>query len=267
MPPEYFTTMKKTLFTILACCLSLGSAQAVMADRDYDITLTFSDLTPGVAEGAGSMAELLVGANRQSGTLSPVGQKSVAAPNNVYTDAFLSPDTNVGNTSGATWTYTYSFVAGADFTLNSLSLAMLTFSGDCQTQFSDRTSGLEISLTQTPVNSTTGLPIATYDNSVTYRGAGVTSTTVTPTYDFTDGTITNGSGAIVTVGIDSPVFINVGDTVTLTVTAKNGSNVSNGNGHFVGLGAARFNVTVPEPATATLSLLAFAGLAARRRRK
>lgn len=40
----------------------------------------------------------------------------------------------------------------------------------------------------------------------------------------------------------------------------------NGNGSFVGLTGATFSI-IPEPATATLSLLALAGLAVRRRRK
>ena len=65
--------------------------------------------------------------------------------------------------------------------------------------------------------------------------------------------------------------ISLGDNyITLTAGASRDlalvvSKVS-GNGSFVGLTGASFAV-IPEPATATLSLLALAGLAARRRRK
>ncbi len=67
-----------------------------------------------------------------------------------------------------------------------------------------------------------------------------------------------------TISFTAPVTIDAGKDVSFTLTVANGG--ENG-GSFVGLKGATFtSVTIPEPATATLSLLALAGLAARRRR-
>ena len=61
---------------------------------------------------------------------------------------------------------------------------------------------------------------------------------------------------------DNAITLGAGEKVTFSLTVSKNS----GKGSFVGLKSATFKV-VPEPTTATLSLLALAGLAARRRRK
>lgn len=285
--------MKKTLFSILACCLSLGMAQAAMEDTDYDkITLTFDNLTPAVAEGAGLLAGTLeagtlVGTTQEGATPTQLTQMIKTGADSVYVTSFLSPNINIGNTSGASWTYTCTFIAGNDFTIDSLSLAMATFSGTGKTQNGNesiiRKSKLAVTLTQTHVNGGNDDIIASYDATTQYICSRESEAEGTDpfVYNFDDTTtpIPQGSsGAIVGVGLiyneeHTPIFIQAGDTVTLTVTAAHDPEYN--DGHYVGLAAARFNVTVPEPsepaipepATATLSLLALAALAARRRRK
>ena len=61
---------------------------------------------------------------------------------------------------------------------------------------------------------------------------------------------------------NNAITLGAGEKVTFSLTVSK----EDGNGSFVGLKSATFKV-VPEPTTATLSLLALAGLAARRRRK
>ncbi len=61
---------------------------------------------------------------------------------------------------------------------------------------------------------------------------------------------------------DKFVSLGAGEQCNFAVTFSK----DKGNGSFIGLSGATFNI-IPEPATATLSLLALAGLAARRRRK
>ena len=64
---------------------------------------------------------------------------------------------------------------------------------------------------------------------------------------------------------DNAITIGANETVSLalTMTASNGFNTYSG----ITAGSVTYTLPVPEPTTATLSLLALAGLAARRRRK
>lgn len=65
---------------------------------------------------------------------------------------------------------------------------------------------------------------------------------------------------------ETPITINANESIDFTLMVSKGSNENAGT--FVGLKSATFEIeSVPEPATATLSLLALAGLAMRRRRK
>lgn len=172
--------MKKTLFSILACCLSLGMAQAAMEDTDYDITLTFDELVPGIAEEEGSMEKLLMGTTLsctlQKGTLQDDGtwrlEELGQMAGTTYVESFLSPNINIGSTSNVKWVYTYTFKAGADLTLNGLSLAMATFSGTGMTQNGNediiRKSKLAVTLTQTHVNGGNDDIIASYDATTQY---------------------------------------------------------------------------------------------------
>ena len=88
------------------------------------------------------------------------------------------------------------------------------------------------------------------------------------TKDFTgnvDNTNFRDTDADAIITLNKPVTINADGFITFTLTVANGG--TNG-GSFVGLKGATFSTpTVPEPTTATLSLLALAGLAARRRRR
>ncbi|MBQ7023191.1 MAG: PEP-CTERM sorting domain-containing protein [Akkermansia sp.] len=67
-----------------------------------------------------------------------------------------------------------------------------------------------------------------------------------------------------TIALTTPLEISAGGSAQLQLVVSAGSNGNGGS--FVGLKGATFS-NVPEPTTATLSLLALAGLAARRRRR
>lgn len=83
---------------------------------------------------------------------------------------------------------------------------------------------------------------------------------MTPTYDFANRTISNGYGAIVKLDNFTQTVFHAGDTLSLYVSASNEGKEIETNSHHVGIGAVQLHV-------ATLSLLALAALAARRRRK
>lgn len=90
----------------------------------------------------------------------------------------------------------------------------------------------------------------------------------TVTKEFTgkiDGVNYRDTDADAIITLTAPVTIEAGKDITFTLTVAKGA--ENG-GSYVGLKGATFSTpAVPEPTTATLSLLALAGLAARRRRR
>lgn len=104
--------------------------------------------------------------------------------------------------------------------------------------------------------------------NVTFTLASTEATLATNTGVKLQDTSANTEAQSTTLTFDSPVMLGSGESLTLTLTAS----TSNAN-TLVGLTGMTVGYTpvaspvVPEPATATLSLLALAGLCARRRRK
>ncbi len=261
--------MKKTLTTtVLLLGLSLASAQA-----DVLNTSTFT-VGSTAADGSGvtitNTSDTLVLSYTSLSGLNTGG--STYNPNLVYTangsddlKSILTPNHNIGNATGKSWTLTFTLTNNGTeaITINSVDLGMVgTKSNGTQAQGTN--GGLNNSGTSngTSWNATNEgwidatatnnkpITISLDDSSLVYNLASTSLTDVsTGTYDV-DWTIEAGS------------------SLTFTVTAANTPIYT--SGCFAGIKSITFNSTtaaIPEPATATLSLLALAGLAARRRRK
>lgn len=133
--------MKRTLCTLLACCLPLGMAQAETGYADYDITLNFVATTPTYAPEPATVGNSLLG-TLPTGTL----YGAVQMTSTDYVNSFLSPSAEVGNTQGTSWQYMCTFTAVADFTLTGLDLAMVTFDDAGNSLVGGATSELGITL-------------------------------------------------------------------------------------------------------------------------
>ena len=160
--------------------------------------------------------------------------------------AVFTPDTNVGN--GTPWTATFNFenVDKALTSLDSINLGVVLFSNAGDYQSSSATWTGNITFAATITDSTTASQLGTFAYTLT-PGSGKDSTPF-------DITLTGNS-------IDLTNVSSFNMELKLTETLQSGT--------FAGLKTMGFKGTpvVPEPTTATLSLLALAGLAARRRRR
>lgn len=161
---------------------------------------------------------------------------------NAYSTA-IRPNANIGN--GATWalTFTVTNASDSDIIINSILLDAFAFNAGGDNQSS---SSLENKI-NFALTLSEGEYVPTLIASVTGHVFTQSSWDANPTLKF-----------------DAPVVLTASDAKSFTLTvSKNAS-----SGTFVGLSGATFSgQVIPEPTTATLSLLALAGLAARRRRK
>ena len=237
--------MKKTLITLLALAGVAAAAESDVTPITLDVTFgncaqaTPSDVTLAIEGGVmtGSVQSLV-----QTGTSTAVSlQTSGAAGQDA---AVFTPNTNVGN--GSPWTATFNFdnVNKALTRLGSIDLGVVLFNSSGVYQGADAIWSGAITFTATITDGATEL--------------GTFTSTLEPG---------NGKGSepfAVTLGGSSIDLTNVSSfNMELALTESLGS------GTFAGLSGMSFSSApvVPEPTTATLSLLALAGLAARRRRK
>lgn len=236
--------MKKTLIALMAI------AGMAVATEETPITLgvtfgncaqaTPANVTLSLGEVAtGSVVSLVqTAAPTEAVTLQTKGTAGTAA-------AIFTPNSNVG--TGTPWTATFSFknVNNVLSSLDSIDLGVVLFNSGGEYQTNKATWTGDIVFTALITNS----------NS---ESLGTFTYTLTPTQ-----------------GKGSATF-----DITLTGTSIDLTDVSSfnmelkltetlGTGTFAGLKTMGFTGTqsIPEPTTATLSLLALAGLAARRRRK
>mgnify|MGYP003234180176 CR=1 FL=1 len=144
-----------------------------------------------------------------------------------YVDSFLSPNINVGN--GNAWSVSLSFTVTEAVTVDSIALNLFTFSGANAVQNSDRRGAYTFDL-------------KLGDNVL----ASCSNSNLTE-----EGTL------------NQAVTLSAGNTYTLELSLNRGQETQ---GYFVGLGAIELN-TIPEPATASLSILGMAALMMRRRRR
>lgn len=196
------------------------------------------------------------GDSSTSNNLSTLGNGYV--PSGLTSSALLTPNANLQAANGfsqtpGSWTlaFTLSNTTGADIAINGITLSAFGFNGSNQAQQAAR--NVQFSLTFGATQFTCSG--ADDNGDFVLAGNGATGNEVRPAaitdFDFAanDGfTLASGESVLITLETTHPT---VGQ-----------------GGTFAGLsGMALTYSSVPEPATATLSLLALAGLAARRRRK
>ncbi|MBQ9095088.1 MAG: PEP-CTERM sorting domain-containing protein [Akkermansia sp.] len=184
-----------------------------------------------------------------------------------YTSA-LRPDTNIGN--GGTWTLTFTIKndSSTAVAFDEINLGVFLFNSDGNKQGSDVTRSIDFTLTAADDTTTyTLLPQVNY----VLKGNDANDTLAT--------TVKIGSTAIaaadqvangVNVNLSSPFEMEASKSYTFNLTVTKDTDMTGewAKGTFVGLNSITFSADpIPEPTTATLSLLALAGLAARRRRR
>lgn len=177
-----------------------------------------------------------------------------------FMQEYLRPNTNV-DSQNTTWTLTFSLTnnTGSGFVIDTIAINAFSFTGDGAAQNNNRNFLFTVNAGGTTIASEKNLYIVGSD-----QGGNSTGT--------------------LTLNLADSLTIASGESMEFSVTVNQGTQVSQANGggtgrgSFVGMSGMSFSgeivapVTpdtpaVPEPATATLSLLALAGLAARRRRK
>ena len=241
--------MKKTIITLIALASVAAATESDVTPITLDVTFgncaqtTPSSATLTIEEGVmtGSVQSLV-----QTDTTTAVSLKnSGTAGTNA---AEFTPNTNVG--TGAPWTATFNFdnVNKALTSLDSINLGVVLFDSSGNYQQG-------------------GDWAATWTGGITFTATITDSTTASQLGTFAY-TLTPGSGQ----GSTPYAITLAGDSIDLTNVSSFDMELKLtedlNNGTFAGLSSMGFTGTpvVPEPTTATLSLLALAGLAARRRR-
>ena len=221
-----YITMKKTLITLIALA-GVASADTVLFDFD-EADLTATGLTTVTLSDLDSGINAIISTN---GTLVGGDWSDAPANNTVATPAVGSAEYDFIKSSGK----------GTPLTL--------TFSG--------LTAGSVYDIT-----IATGVP---------FEGAGAWNTLTPSTgFTYTSATKTTSTGPTIIESLDQQVTVKEVSTFTFTGVTANESGeiafeIKTTGAHTPSFNSAAITL-VPEPATATLSLLALAGLAARRRR-
>lgn len=222
--------MKKTLITLMAL------AGVAAADTlTFDINRTGNDVTFEFDEAA---AQEILTITYTDWTYSGAGNNNVGSwqsPSNAAYQNSFSPDAQLRGNTTDSWTMNFTVTNNTE---EEISLTQFTFDTyGINGGGSDKNATIPVTLTLAGI---------TTNISLDFGGR-----TTTGTLDFT------GDNAI-TIGANQTA------TLALTMAATNGFNTYSG----ITAGSVTYTTPViPEPTTATLSLLALAGLAARRRRK
>lgn len=225
--------MKKTLITLLA----LAGVAAADEVKPITLTATFNDEKTATFNLDDFKVEALTLVNTVDNTV----LDSLAASENDIMPDRLRPNINVDNGNSWTLDFTVSNSGANDLTVNSITLSAFAFNGQGDVQQNNRNFLFTVSAGDTAIATDTNLYIA--------------------------GSSANGQS--LTITLTDSLTIAAKDSMTFSIMVEQGAAGNNGRGSFLGLNTVTFNGTmpVPEPTTATLSLLAIAGLAARRRRK
>ena len=226
--------MKKTLFFVGA--LFTGSAAFAAEDTTVGFSFgTTNDLSTLQISAADSVLSIRDAAIDVTGT-------QTLGSGSIDTD-YYAPDTNVQNYTpsgrvGGSWTLTFNLTNTSDqaIILTGIDLSVFSFNASNLAQTGSRTIDFTVSVGESAFSGGAATSVA--------NNFGKTS--VDTTGSFT---------------------LDAGSSVSISIKADKNA-VKNEGGCYVGLtgGTISYQVT-PEPTTATLSLLALAGLCVRRRRK
>ena len=236
--------MKKTFSVIVSILALAGSAHAAIV-FDYQANpQATADFYYLVVTGAFLTGQTFTGVSNQK-----TGSN--------YVDSFLSPNINVGN--GNAWSVSLSFTVTEAVTVDSIALNLFTFSDANAVQNSDRRGSYTFDL------KLGDNVLASCSNSnLTYLGTGdVNAGSSQQASVGTLGQLGGSSGIHEEGTLNQAVTLSAGNTYTLELSLNRGQETQ---GYFVGLGAIELN-TIPEPATASLSILGMAALMMRRRRR
>lgn len=238
--------MKKTLITILALA---GTAAA--ATQQYDFSADVVRTTTTETEGTKTSVIATFGADSPVGAIYflncrdadddsiSVGYLNTNASTHPNT---FTPNYNVGD--GKSWAVDLQFMAGTSLTSSAVEISSVTFS-----VFAFNSGGAAQSTTDNKLRAITF-------NLYNYYDA------VTSDVTFTQSGGDSAWERVYTVTLDTPLVVSSRGNAMLRLEAIE----DNSQGTYIGISNISYTL-VPEPATATLSLLALAGLAARRRRK
>ena len=222
--------MKKTLITLLALA-GMATAETLTFEVERDanaVTFAFDEVTAQEI-----MTLTYTDWSYNGGGTSNVG--SWQSPSNTAYQNSFSPDAQLRGNTTDSWTMNFTVTNNTE---EELSLTQFTFDAyGINGGGTDKNASIPVTLT---------LGQASASISLAYAGS-----TTTGTLDLT------GDNAI-TIGANETV------SLALTMTASNGYNTYSG----ITAGSVTYTTpSMPEPTTATLSLLALVGLAARRRRR
>ena len=229
--------MKKTIITLMALA-------GVAAAGDYSGQFAWSSSEGYSLDFGGE--ELTM-----TNIVSTQGQKDInsislgTAPDNITVDetSAYTPNINIGTAAG-TWTLTFTLnnQTDQDIIIDTLDFDVFFFNGGGNRQENDNK------------DRTVSFTLALVD------GTGTTTIGTVTSPGYVVGQYWNAS-----LDITENYVLSAEGSVTFALTAADANNETT-NGTFVGVSRMGLT-TIPEPATATLSLLALAGLAVRRRRK
>ena len=227
--------MKKTFPVIVSILALAGSAHsAIVFDYQANPRATTSFYQPETT-----------GASLTSQTFTEVSNQKTGSN---YVNSFLSPNINVGN--GNVWSVSLSFSVTEDVSIDSIALNLFTFNGNGNVQQGDRQGAYTLA--------------SCSNSNLVYLGTK--DGTASGSQQASVGTLgqLGGSSGIHEEGtLNQAVTLSAGNTYTLELSLNRGQETQ---GYFVGLGAIELN-TIPEPATASLSILGMAALMMRRRRR
>ena len=236
--------MKKTLITFLA----LAGVAAAAVEGSWNGTINRTETTQlalNLPEGAP------ITLSNISSSITSYKELTGSTGSGANLANSYSPETNVG--TGNNWTLTFTItndVNGEALYLTQFYFDTFTFTSAGAWQANERTVTLTLAAGENV--------IATGEYQTDFNGNGTFNETAQNNRD-TSQTVFIDTGA-------AGLKLEAGESITLSLTASCALASSN-YGTYVGLtGATVRTEYIPEPATATLSLLALCGLAARRRR-
>lgn len=232
--------MKKTLIVLFALSGSL-LADTVTGSFDYSATAAVDKYTVTFDKPLLTMADIK--SDKAQKDINSITLGTAPDTFTVDEETAYTPDVNIGKQAG-TWTLSFTLTnkTQEEMVLDSMIFDIFLFNNAGNKQDAD-----------------------SVNRPVTFTLVQVVDTVSTEIGSVTTPDYVSSQNYEVKLDIKNNLALAGGQTVKFALTAADGD-TNKENGTFVGLSSVGFK-TIPEPTTATLSLLALAGLSARRRRK